>query len=95
MLEAVALGAEDGEVGVPEAVDRLQLVADAEQARLGPLEGLDEAALHLVGVLVLVHEQVREPGGGLPDRLVALEQLEGAELKVLEVKAGPIRFSDS
>ena len=61
-LDRAAPLAEDVEVGVPEAVDRLQLVADDHQLRRGPAQRFDQPQLQAVGVLELVDEQVAEPG---------------------------------
>ena len=80
--------AEDVEVGVAEAVDRLQLVADDHQLRLRPAQRLDQAQLQPVGVLELVDQEVAEPGPVGGARLGPLEQARGQQLEVLEVDAG-------
>ncbi len=48
------------QVGVPEAVDGLELVADHEQPRLGAAQRVDQPQLDAVRVLELVHHQVLE-----------------------------------
>jgi K+-sensing histidine kinase KdpD len=47
------------DVGVAKAIDRLELVADQEQPLAGDL--VDQLALQAVGVLELVHHDLREP----------------------------------
>ena len=77
--------AEDLDVGVPEAVDRLELVADEEEV-LGR-EQVDQLALEPVRVLELVHEHRAEaPALPLADRRVVAEQVAGGQLEVLEVE---------
>ncbi len=56
--EAIALFAEDVEVGVAESVDRLELVADQEDLGRWPAQRLDQAQLQPVGVLKLVDHQL-------------------------------------
>ena len=51
---------EDLEVRVPEAVDRLELVADAEQSCLGTAQRIDEGELDAVRVLELVDHDMGE-----------------------------------
>ncbi len=97
----VLLEVEDvADVGVAEAVDRLRVVADdgevavsgelhalAARRRLAaPDQQLQEAVLRVVGVLVLVDEDVAEARGvALADVLEELEQVDGAEQQVVEV----------
>ena len=85
---ASRLFAEHVEVGVPEAVDRLQLVADDHQLALRPAQGFDQAQLQAVGVLELVDQEVAEPGSVGRPRLGPLEQARGQQLQVLEIDAG-------
>ena len=79
--------AEDLHVGVAEAVDRLELVADEEELRLRRPQQVDDLGLQAVRVLELVHEDRAEA------RLFALaelglraEQVARLELEVLEVE---------
>ena len=79
--------AEDRHVGVAEAVDRLELVADREQ--VVALERLENVQLQPVRVLELVdHEQAEALGPALAIGGVRREQVADAELEVLEVEAG-------
>ncbi len=86
---AAALGAalpEDLDIGVAEAVDRLELVPHEEEL-LG-VERVDELALEPVRVLELVHEHGAEaPPGLLAHLLAGEEEVAGVELEVLEVDA--------
>ena len=75
--------AEDLHVGVPEAVDRLELVADREQ--VPALERLEQVELQAVGVLELVDHQQREALAPAPPLRVVGQQVAHAELEVLEV----------
>ena len=84
-------GAEDADVGVPEAVDRLRLVADREQ--VVALERLQHVELQPVGVLELVdHDQAEplRPAAAGPG--VGREQVAHVQLEVLEVDARPRRL---
>ena len=76
------------DVGVPEAVDRLELVADEEQLLRGPgAQEIDEVRLEAVRVLELVdHDRAEAELLDLPDRLVALEEVACLELEILEVE---------
>ena len=79
--------AEDRHVGVAEAVDRLEFVADREQ--VVPLEHLQDVELEPVRVLELVdHEQPEALGPALAAGGVGGEQVADAELEVLEVEPG-------
>ena len=87
LLGGLAPLAEDLHVGVPEAVDRLELVADEEELRLRRPQQVDDLGLQAVRVLELVHEDRAEA------RLLALaelglraEQVARLELEVLEVE---------
>ena len=86
-LGEVALEVEDvADVGVAEAVDRLVLVADDHQVAVLGGEQLQQPVLGVVGVLVLVDEDVAE--GAAPALAHLLEQLEGvdrAHQQVVEV----------
>ena len=88
----VGLGVVAGEhldVGVAEAVDRLALVADAEQ--VAAVEHRQQLVLQRVHVLELVHQHVVEAlGVGEPDALVARQQVAGDQLEVLEVEPGAL-----
>ena len=86
--------AEDLHVGVAEAVDRLELVADKEQL-LGPAgvgvvparDQVDELALEPVRVLELVHEHRAEaPRLAAAHVGVVAQQVAGAQLEILEVE---------
>jgi hypothetical protein len=77
--------AEDLDVGVAEAVDRLELVADEED--LVARDEVDELTLEAVRVLELVDENRPEsPPRIVPHLLVHAQEVAGAELKVLEVE---------
>ena len=81
--------AEDLDVGVPEPVDRLELVADDET--LGPCTGdqVDQLALEPVRVLELVHhDRAEAPLLLRADRLVVAQQVAVEQLEVLEVERG-------
>ena len=83
----VAPLAEDVHIGVPEAVDRLELVTDKEQFLAG--DQIDQVALEAVGVLELVdHHRPEAPGLALPDLLVLAQQVARGQLQILEVDAG-------
>ena len=79
--------AEDLEIRVPEAVDRLELVAYGED--LGEItvrDEVDELALQPVRVLELVdHDHPEAKLRGLAHRRVVAEQVARGELQVLEV----------
>ena len=82
-----AARAEDADVGVPEAVDRLRLVADREQ--VPALQRLEHVELEPVGVLELVdHDQLEALRPARAQAVVAREQVAHAQLQVLEVDAG-------
>ena len=77
--------AEDLDVRVPEAVDRLELVAHEEQV-LGR-EQVDELALQAVRVLELVDEDGAEaPALALADRRLVAQEVARRQLEVLEVE---------
>ena len=87
LLDGLAPLAEDLHVGVAEAVDRLELVADEEELGLRRPQQVDDLRLQAVRVLELVHEDRAEA------RLLALAQLRlrpeevaRLELEVLEVE---------
>ena len=91
----VAARAEDGDVGVAEAVDRLELVADREHLRPRPGDQVDELALEPVRVLELVHHHGAEPELlALADGVVVAEEVAREELEVLEVEGrlAPLRL---
>ena len=79
--------AEDLEIRVPEAVDRLELVADGEDlGEVGVRDEVDELALQPVRVLELVHHDHPEPQlRRLAHRRVVAEQIACGELEILEV----------
>jgi hypothetical protein len=80
---------EDLDVGVTEAVDRLELVADEEELlAVGPLgEEVDDLALEAVRVLELVHhDRAETPALPLADRRVVTQQVTCLELEILEVE---------
>ena len=78
--------AEDRHVGVAEAVDRLELVADREQ--VVALQGLEDVELEPVRVLELVdHDQPEALGPALAAGRVGGEQVAHVELEVVEVEA--------
>ena len=74
-------------VGMAEAVDRLELVADEEPLRIGPGEEIDELALEPVRVLELVdHDRTEAELLALTQRLVVTEEVARTQLQVLEVE---------
>ena len=86
--EAGAAGAEDADVRVAEAVDRLQLVADHELRRAG--EEVEELDLERVGVLELVDEHPLEAlAQRVADARRVAEQVAGQQLEVVEVERRP------
>ena len=91
LAERGAALAEDRHVGVAEAVDRLELVADREQ--VVALERLEHVELEPVGVLELVdHDQREALRPALPVLGVGGEQVAHAELEVLEVEPRALRL---
>ncbi len=83
-FELVAARSEQVHVGVPEAVDRLQLVPDGEQVLL--LELGEDRKLARVCVLELVDHQQLETLGETPAHALApLEQITRVELQIVEV----------
>jgi hypothetical protein len=87
LRRAGPVAAEDLHVGVAEAVDRLPLVAHAEQVVAA--EQLQQVVLERVGVLVLVHEHMGEAGRVLlAQPLASRQQVAGDQLEVLEVEPG-------
>src|SRR5215470_112905 len=93
LLDGLPPLAEDLHVGMPEPVDRLELVADEEQLRFRRPQQVDDLGLKAVRVLELVDEDRAEA------RLLALAQLRlrpeeiaRLELEVLEVERGLARL---
>ena len=82
--------AEDLDVRVPEAVDRLELVADREHLRrLRVRREIDELALEPVRVLELVdHDQPEAEPDGVAHALVVAQEVPRGELEILEVDDG-------
>ena len=79
--------AEHLHVGVAEAVDRLELVADEEPLRLGAGEEVDQLALESVRVLELVdHDRPEAELLALPQLVVVAQQVARPQLQVLEVE---------
>ena len=80
-----AARAEDLDVGVAKAVDRLLLVADHEE--VVAVERLEQRDLAAVGVLELVdHDAVEALGVAAPQRRLGEQQVAGEELEVVEVQ---------
>ena len=82
---------EDGDVRVPEPVDRLELVADQEEVALllSSAEQVEQLGLEAVRVLELVHHDRAEPLAlPLADDRVVAQQVAHAELEILEVEGG-------
>ena len=85
VLRAGAPLLEDLDVGVPEAVDRLELVADEEQL-LG-IELIDDLALETVRVLELVdHDRAEAEALAVAYVLISRQEIPGAQLEILEVE---------
>src|SRR4029079_13754413 len=81
--------AEDADIRMAEAVDRLELVADEEDLCIRGAEEVDEIALEPVRVLELVDHDRPEPEAfALADLGVVAEQVAGVELEILEVERG-------
>ena len=75
------------DVGPPEAVDGLVVVAHHADVLIAPRQELGQEVLEVVGVLVLVNEDVAElPLVVGPDLLVLLQQVDGVEDDVVEVQ---------
>ena len=86
-LRGGAALAEDRDVGVPEAVDRLELVADEEELRLRRPQQLDDLGLERVRVLELVDEDLAEAQLlALADLGMRAEEVARLELEILEVE---------
>ena len=86
-LRGRAALAEDRDVGVPEAVDRLELVADEEELRLRRPQQLDDLGLERVRVLELVDEDLAEAELlALADLGMRAEEVARLELEILEVE---------
>ena len=85
---------EHSHVGVAEAVDRLELVADDEEISPGPLrEEVEQLGLETVRVLKLVdHDRAEALARALADLLVAAEQIARTELEILEVECSFARL---
>ena len=85
---------EHSHVGVAEAVDRLELVADDEEVSPGPLrEEVEQLGLETVRVLKLVdHDRAEALARALADLLVAAEQIARTELEILEVECSFARL---
>ena len=89
LLGAFAPVAEDGDVGVAEAVDRLELVADEEDVgRPRPgFQQVDDLALQPVRVLELVdHQRPEAQLLRLAHALVVAQQVAREQLQILEVE---------
>ena len=85
--DLLAALAEDLDVRMPEAVDRLELVADEEDLGVLVREQVDELALEPVRVLELVdHDRAEAPALALADLGVVAQQLTREQLQVLEVE---------
>jgi len=79
--------AEHLHVGVSEAVDRLELVADVEHFCFRTAQQVDELALEPVRVLELVdHDRAKTELLALADVGVVAQQVAGAQLEILEVE---------
>ena len=79
--------AEDLHVGVTEAVDRLELVADEEPLGIRAGQQVDELALEPVRILELVdHDRAEAQPLALAQRLVVAQQVAGLQLQILEVE---------
>ncbi len=90
-LARVELGraaAEDVHVGVAEAVDRLELVADREQ--VVALQRPQDAELDRVRVLELVDHDQLEALRPLGARRLVVQKVAGAQLEVVEVDRRPL-----
>ena len=96
----VVLPQEDGGVGQTEAIDALLHVAHGEQVLLLPGDGGEDAVLHVVGVLILVHHDLPVTLGHLLSQLRRLavglaQQVDGIVLLIGEIQrvaAGLLRL---
>src|SRR5439155_14982206 len=78
--------AEDGDVGMAEAVDRLEFVPDEKELSCRPAQQIHEVALQAIRVLELVdHDRAEPPLLALADQLVVAQQVARRELEILEV----------
>ena len=79
--------AKDLDIGMPEAVDRLELVAHGEDLRRLRVGGeIDQLALEPVRVLELVdHHEAKAKPHRVAHRLVISEEVTGGKLEILEV----------
>src|SRR5262249_6240375 len=79
--------AEHLHVGMPEAVDRLELVADEEPLAARAADQVDQLALQAVRVLELVdHHRAEAQLLALADRRVVAQEVACTQLQVLEVE---------
>ena len=91
--EPPVLAAVDLDVGVPEPVDRLELVADQEQAGVRAAQLLDQPELEAVRVLELVDHQVAELlPVAVTQQLRAGQEPDRSQLQVLEVQRRALRL---
>ena len=87
LTDLVAALLEHLDVGVQEAIDRLELVADEEELVAG--DEVDQLALEPVRVLELVDADLPEAQLlALADRFVIAEQVAGPQLEVVVVERG-------
>jgi hypothetical protein len=85
----IAPFAEHLHVGMAEAVDRLELVADEEALTAGAGDQVDQLALQPVRVLELIdHERTEAQLLALADRRVVAQKVARAQLQILEVESG-------
>jgi hypothetical protein len=81
------------QIGAPERVNRLVLVADREHPRLGAAQRPDQLELDRVRVLELVDQQVVEAlPVALGDCLTLAEQSQREQLEIVEVDARALRL---
>src|SRR5439155_7273554 len=87
--ESCAACPEEADVGMAEAIDRLQLVSDRE--KVAALQRRQDRKLARIGVLKLVHHQqleaLRPPRAHVS---ASLEQAAGAQLEVVEVECATL-----
>ena len=81
------------DLGAAPAVDRLVVVAHHAQVAMAGGQGLDDAVLAAVGVLVLVDQQVVEPAGLLAPHVGVLANSSSVQSSRSSKSTAPAAFS--